>query len=468
MLHSASAARPAPRYAVSSLILLTLLIYLPFVGGGFRTDDFAHLEHLSAFDSMAGLVASPDTFGFFRPLTQSSLWLDRWLFGDAGGGYRLVNLLLHSAVLALVFAVAWRLTDSSMAAWLTTLVFGLTPKAHPIAVLWISARAELLMAVGVLTAVTAWLQWAGSGRRRWIGVLLLAYAGAIFSKETAILLPVVLLAVPAPARTWRARGGVILLLVAVALLAVAARARVGARMPTMDDGPYLASMPVAGLLHNFRNYAERMAPAPVALLVVCGIATGIAVGWRRALATVWPIPVARHDLVLLAVVWTTAFLAPTLPFTARSELYVYLPVFGPSLVAGIAAASLLDSTLRNGLRAGRLPAAGLALWSLTLVFYQAGRAWEMHRDHVFSRRFVAAVARDPDIAATRGPVHIVPADAIATRLLQNAVGGYLSVVLRRAFPDHPIAGTVGPPAQGASAGLTVICSYDGVEVTCRK
>ncbi len=449
--------------AVLPLILLTLVIYVPFLDGGFRTDDFAHVERLSQLPDWTSLVTSPDIFGFFRPLTQASLWLDLQLFGEAGAGYRVVNLALHAVVLALAFLVCRALTGHTAAAWFTTLAFALTPKAHPIAVLWISARAELCMTIGTLTAVLAWVEWTRGGGRAWIATLLVAYAGALLSKETAILLPAVLLVLPSPARPWRSRVGVALGLVAVAVAAVAWRAQIGARMPTMDGGHYLASMSLGGLLHNLRNYAERMAPAPLLVLVACGGCAALTLSVRRTLGTLAQIVGHRWHVALVTLVWPIAFLAPTLPFTARSELYVYLPVLGPCLLVGLMIAALLEDS-----RARRSVVLAASACAIALSLYQAGRAWEMHRDHVFSSRFVATLAHHPDLAATPASLHVVSADASTARFLQDAVGGYFSVVLRLTFPGRLIEGSMGPALDGTRAAVTLVCGYDGSTVSCRR
>jgi len=130
-------------------LLLPLLacLYLPFIGGGFLTDDFAHIERLGHIKGLTRLIDAPDAFQFYRPVTQSSLALDLAVHGRQAARFRALNVVLDGAVIGLAFIVARVVLTSPLAAGLATLTFALTPKADPIAGLWISARAELLMAV---------------------------------------------------------------------------------------------------------------------------------------------------------------------------------------------------------------------------------------------------------------------------------------------------------------------------------
>ena len=184
-------------WRMTSLILAALVAaYAPFLGGGFHTDDFVHLARLERASSLREILTVPDAFGFFRPLTQASLATDAALFGHSAVGYRVVNLGLHASVLGVAFVVARMVLPSEAAAAAAVLAFALTPKAHPIAVLWISARGELLMALLSLACVASWIKWTRAGGRRWLAtsaccylaVLLLwwrADAGALtpFSKD---------------------------------------------------------------------------------------------------------------------------------------------------------------------------------------------------------------------------------------------------------------------------------------------
>jgi len=89
-------------------LLLPMLacLYLPFIGGGFLTDAFAHIEQLTRIDSLTRLVDAPDAFQFYRPVTQSSLELDIAVHGRHAARFRAVNVVLQAAAIGMAFVVA--------------------------------------------------------------------------------------------------------------------------------------------------------------------------------------------------------------------------------------------------------------------------------------------------------------------------------------------------------------------------
>ena len=206
------------------LIPVLACLYLPFINGGLLTDDFAHVVRLSTLDSTARLIDAPDAFGFYRPVTQMSLALAPGARGEHLALARVINVALHASVIALAFVVATLVLESPFAAGLAAVAFALTPKAAVIAVLWISARGELLMALFSLTSVAAWIAWTRNGRGWWLSGALASYGLALLSKETATLLPVLLLVTPRPERRFAARGGAVAGFIALAVVIFAWRA----------------------------------------------------------------------------------------------------------------------------------------------------------------------------------------------------------------------------------------------------
>ena len=97
--------------------------------------------------------------------------------------------------------MARTLLNEPSAALLATIAFALAPKAPPIAVLWISARAELLMALFARLALLAWMRWERSAGARWLALAGRFYILAFASKESAALLPLALIFVPSD-RAW--------------------------------------------------------------------------------------------------------------------------------------------------------------------------------------------------------------------------------------------------------------------------
>ncbi len=159
---------------------------------GFVWDDHALVEHnrvLTAptFENVFlrdlwCCTVSNDT-GYYRPLLTLTFLLDRWLFGVDAAGSHVQSLLWHLLVVALVAGVL-RGRVGATRANVAALIFGLHPVQSE-AVVWISARNDLMAAAGVLGTLLA------LDRRKW-GLAALAAFSACLSKENAFLLPAVI------------------------------------------------------------------------------------------------------------------------------------------------------------------------------------------------------------------------------------------------------------------------------------
>ena len=444
--------RPYERIGLWACLPLLAGLYLPFIGGGLLTDDFAHVVRLSNIDSPARLIDAPDAFGFYRPVTQASLALTPGLRGSQPAQGRAFNVVLHACVMALAFTVAWLVLPSPFAAGLATLAFALTPKAPAIAALWISARGELLMAVFSLASIAAWIMWTRRGRAWWLAAAVSTYGLALLSKETATLLPLLLLLTPRPERPFAVRASAIAGFGVIALIIYVWRSQVGALTPFAGDEHYSLAISLTLWLRNSINYAGRMIAAPLALLVLLGVARLI--DKRR------PMPLGSYsifipvDVIAFAAAFVVVFLTPVLPIALRSELYLYLPVFGVCLFAG-----WLGSLLFYGIQP-RSVAAAVAVYILALGAYQIARARDIQQDLRFSEALVSALRDNAQLAETNRSVVLIPAEVETERLLQSAIGGYLYVVLQYAFASPHRAGAIeytGAPRQQADLRLT--CAY---------
>ncbi len=114
-------------------------------------------------------------------------------FGLGVFGWHLANILLHVAVVALLFALLRRPRVSRPVAGAIAPIFAVHP-AHTESVAWISGAPDLLLAAALLGS-TWFVVLLGKKRTplRWAGALVL-YAVALGAKEVAILFPLVVLA----------------------------------------------------------------------------------------------------------------------------------------------------------------------------------------------------------------------------------------------------------------------------------
>jgi hypothetical protein len=189
------------------LLAVNAVVYSPVVlFGYFVSDDF----NLRALQDPAGGVnwrilqdvltcVSAEGY-FYRPLPLISVTLDYVFWRANPAGYFLTNQVLHGLISVCVWGTARELGWSRGAA----IVSGLATILHPLhveALWWVAGRFDLL--AGLLSALTLWayVRWLGRGGGVMAACVVVGYTLAIFSKEAAVALPLVLaatLAVSAP------------------------------------------------------------------------------------------------------------------------------------------------------------------------------------------------------------------------------------------------------------------------------
>jgi len=178
------------------LAAITLIAYGPAWHAGFIWDDDAYLTQnplLTAPDGLRRIWFSLDLPSQYFPLTYTTFYVERALWGFNPAGYHLVNLLLHAANALLVWRVLARLRAPG--AWLAAAIFAL----HPVQVesaAWITERKNVLMGFFFLLTLLAWIKFIhDQSKRPWrfYVLALLFYALALSAKTTACTLPAALL-----------------------------------------------------------------------------------------------------------------------------------------------------------------------------------------------------------------------------------------------------------------------------------
>jgi tetratricopeptide (TPR) repeat protein len=179
------------------LFVLVWIAYLPALHCGFIWDDDRYVTENDLLATPGGLGRlwfSRETPSQYFPLTYTTFWIERSLWGLNPAGYHAVNILLH----ALNAVLAWRLLVrlNIPGAWLGAALFAL----HPVqveSVAWITERKNVLSLLFYLLALLAWLEFCRRDRRRWTfyQLSLAAFLLALLAKTTACTLPAALLLV---------------------------------------------------------------------------------------------------------------------------------------------------------------------------------------------------------------------------------------------------------------------------------
>jgi hypothetical protein len=182
---------PAPRAwtrpALSCAVLAaaTVLVYLPGITAGFVGDDHMILRRLRQLGGPQDALSffGAEFFEYYRPLGFLAHAADYAIAGANPRQFHLTNILLHALNSTLVLLLGRRLSPRSWAGPLAALLFALHASNHE-AVVWISARFDLLAATFALAAL-CWMTYAD--RSRLMPALL--FGLAVLSKESAVALP---------------------------------------------------------------------------------------------------------------------------------------------------------------------------------------------------------------------------------------------------------------------------------------
>jgi hypothetical protein len=177
--------------AIPVIAILSVVLYWPARGAGFVGDDFMILHRLQGLTTLGDVwpFFRGEFFQYYRPLGFVSHALDWLAAGDDPARFHLTSILLHAVNGVLVLLIANALSPRSIVGPLAALLFAFHASNHE-AVVWISARFDLLATASGLAAV-CWVVrgWPGSS---WAPAIV--FFAALLAKESSVALPLVPLA----------------------------------------------------------------------------------------------------------------------------------------------------------------------------------------------------------------------------------------------------------------------------------
>lgn len=264
-LPASSDAAPCVAWWAGTLSLVTVII-IAWYGAGDM--DWIYDDHPNIVNEVPALEAvwsGGEIFeGTQRPLTRLSFAVDYAMFGLNPGGFHRTNVVLHLVAALLAFTmqvVALRLlrrrgvvggtmVRGLVVIWAISAIWALLP-VQTAAVSYVVQRAEVLVAIfSFLAFLALFRSEEGTRRAIWNLVMVLAVAGALLSKPTAVFLPLLLLVADRAicgggwAAWWSRRGGVhVLSFLCLSLLVFTG---VAESLFATDDGTKGAGLGVAG------------------------------------------------------------------------------------------------------------------------------------------------------------------------------------------------------------------------------
>ena len=253
----------------------------------------------------------------FRPLTTLTYWFNYSVMGNGEnpGGYHAVNLLLHWVNVVLAFSLVRAITRRQWVALFAAAVIA----THPLTVESVTnvvGRADLLAGLSILGGLVVYRQFLKAPERQkpaWLGALGATYLAGVFCKESAVVLPALMLlhdiavppveeppvpapderpgrAVPQASRRQAAAGG-------AGRLAAELHGTDACRPVVRAWPAYLSLLPGAAALllarwamfHNSPIFAQNGADNPIAIAGFwTGLMTAVKVAGYYLALFIWP------------------------------------------------------------------------------------------------------------------------------------------------------------------------------------
>jgi hypothetical protein len=446
--------------AFAALLVVASAAFAPCVRNGFILDDVYMVDGNPALRSLANVPAlfvsvPPGAIArnYYRPATLSAYALDYALFGPGPAGLHAMNVVWHVIAALLVWILLQQLGASRPAASVAALLF----TVHPVqgeTVYLINGRAGCTAAVWFFLGLSIYL---GRREQAWswpaLGALAACFFLALGSKETAVTLPLVMLAVDVllPGRE-RIRPAPYVACAAALLLYFGLRLALCepssiSYFGDQSNAAVLRAMSVveayalslvffprslAGTYDNSylpepSGFGDPIFLASVALLIGVGV-FAIAV-WRR-----WPRVALGIAIYVITLLPTCNIIRSPVLF---GERFLYLPLLGVGLVLCAALDAIKRAT------SWRATVLGLVVLSVFWAHASHVRAYEWRTETSYWR---AAVRMRPEAIQT----HVGLANALYDRHL-----------LREALP-HFIWAVEHVPPEGAQArqlyGRTASCA----------
>lgn len=189
------------KYAPMIVILLPLIVFISSVNLGltYFDDDILIIQNQSKLSDLSNLGKAFRSDAFFenlspyyRPMMNVSFMFDTLIGQGKIPAYHLFNVIYHVLVCLLLYRFLLLLGISVSSSLATVMIFSI----HPVmgnAVYWIPARGDLLVTMFALLSMITFLNFVRTRRYYWIPLQILAFTAAMFSKESAIALPILFL-----------------------------------------------------------------------------------------------------------------------------------------------------------------------------------------------------------------------------------------------------------------------------------
>jgi len=187
----------------STLAVLAFILYAQslFFGYTYLDDDRLVANNFWFIGSSSGITQAftrdvflSTTAIYYRPLVTVSLAIDAFFARSPDNllPFHFSNIMLHGAVVVLLYFFLQKLGYSKRVSFLSSLLFLVHP-AFVQAVAWIPGRNDSLLALFLLLSILSFLHFLEKKSWVWLGAGVVTFALALFTKESAAMFPLLIL-----------------------------------------------------------------------------------------------------------------------------------------------------------------------------------------------------------------------------------------------------------------------------------
>jgi hypothetical protein len=329
--------RMSPLVLVCLSVGMVFFLYYPTLRYGFRGEDFQVLQlvknNFSFFNSFIAQFMGTfrATNFFYRPIPRElSYYILTSLFGFTPLAFRIVLFILFLINLFLVYILTKTVTRRADIALLSTVFFA-SRFSHAQLLHWILYGLEnLLLGCFIFTAVLVYVCFLRSSQKRYMIMCCVLTLLALLTKEAAIVLPLyiilthILIAKPSLRQLMRC-------VFPFACIVLIFAARIYLIKGNMSGDVYgLVYSPYA-LVKNTLWYSYNCFNGP------------LEVGLCTAAACISFFLCRDGKAALFGLGWFFTSLIPFVAFKRTVDAYLFIPVFGISIVVAMCMQSLLDN-----------------------------------------------------------------------------------------------------------------------------
>lgn len=194
---------PRVRFAVLGVMSLTIfLVYSQTLLFTFVYDDIGQMvqndlvhswSHWKDYFHMHVWAHQFAPGNYYRPFFLLLLLMEYSIFKLHPLGWHFVSILFHVGATLAVYWLATKFTSTRSGPFVAALLFGIEP-IHVESVAWISGVTDPLLAIFAIPSIICYINFRTWARHngRWLTASILLFACALLSKETAVIVPPIL------------------------------------------------------------------------------------------------------------------------------------------------------------------------------------------------------------------------------------------------------------------------------------